>query len=523
MKFFLVLAISIIFFSCPNPSQPEINVIKMQLQEEGESFQSYEFEYDFGQLQINQQLTKEFLIKVVEGEIPQAEISCDSEFFQVTVNQAEKEFRVQVTNRASTVPAFHLGQITLKWEEGEFLFAVMARQTDTLRGHLPEIPVDLSLKVGEQSFQSVLSQRFSSTDWQISGETFKTQNDILGLAEGTKIIFPLENIISYGVFNVDLSPFSAESSIQLQFLPLGSTEFKSVELPTLPLAQWTRLQVLVTSQRLVFFYGENTIKEIPLNGNDSPFDQGSLFTSFGISAAKGKVLFDGANFYEAQFSTENETYQFIATVQGEKRFFKTLQMYSFSTMSNSDYETWKEERAVGLDGAFLFEEGKGIKHTTIDSKIIFTKSNIPAASTWDALFVTTTWDSQYKPNFFLHNTEAPPYGFSFYKEGNANGVQCFIFDGEAGAWNGGEEDRSCSFTYGDDEIVCIGCYQGDNRKMSVIRDYTTVHDFTWGGAKDFSEFENFVFGFNNDAADDVGYLYIKAISFYQSEVLDESN
>lgn len=510
MKKLMILCLAILFFACNG----EVTIV---LTADGQSYASDKYFYDFGDIRISDSVSRDFVLKVSGAKAEETKVSCDSDYFRAASVGSDDTVTVTVTNVPQSQSGFYLGNIRVAVGSASFGFAVSARQTDTVPSMKWEWPETRTVSVNDLPFDSVLGSEIASSSWVYRDGAVQTENQLASVPEGASVLFPVTGG-SLGFFETVIYPLKADLTLDVLVQSFDSSvgDRGYVSRPvslSCPESDWMTVGILVTSERMTVFREETVVADFPFSDETNGLSRVFPMLSVGWGAAKGGFFVHSAAFYSAMFAQEDAVNRFVAEIGDQILVFDRVNSYDFASMSQDAYNSFATGATVS--GEFSFEENKGLTHSQ-NGTITFTPENIQVTS-WDYVQLTVQWTSDYKPNFFLHDGSTLPFGISFYKASASQ--NCFLFDGQDGAWNGVEPDRSTSFSHTAGVPCLIGVFQDSTTRMMTAFDDYNPHTFTWTGAKSFSDYTNFAFAFNNDAEGKAGSLTIQDMSFFKSRVL----
>lgn len=511
IKKLVILCLTSVFFACGG----EATIV---LTADGQSYASGKYSYNFGDIRISDSVSRNFVLKVSGAKAEETKVSCDSDYFRAVSVGSGDTVTVTVSNVPQSQSGFYLANVRVAAGTASFCFGVSARQTDTVPSTKLEWPENRTVSVSDLAFESVLSGEIDSASWVYRDGAAQTENQLASVPEGSSVLFPLTGGGSLGFFETGIYPLKSDMTLDILIQSFDSSVGNGgyVSLPvslSFSESDWLTVGILVTSGRLTVFQGDTVVTDFSFSDNSNGLDKVFPMLAFGLGAQKGGFFVHSSVTYSEMFAQEDAVNRFIAEIGEQMLVFDKVNSYEFASMSQDEYNSFAAGATVSEE--FSFEENKGLTHSA-NGSIAFSSENINTVP-WDCIQMTVQWTSDYKPNFFLHDGSDPPYGISFYKASASQ--NCFLFDGESGAWNGGESDRSTSFSHAAEIPCLLGIFQDSTSNMMTAFDDYNPHTFTWTGAKSFSDYTNFTFAFNNDADGKAGSLTIQDMSFFKSRVL----
>lgn len=501
-----ILTAALLLFAC-GEEEPILLVA------DGKTYESGTYLYDFGDVEYASPRSQSFEIKVVNAE--KATVTCASEYFSVKAAGDGDKLTVTVSNIPQTKSGIHQANVRITSAKGTgFYFGVAARQTDTVPNSSLEWPQSKTVAVGDLSFEAVSLQSLPSTQWTFADGAALTENSIGFVPKGGSVSAALPTAVSFGFFAVNI--YAIGDSAAAFSLTSYDSEVGTVTVPIETAAsQWTTVGLLVTSERIAVFNGDVLVREMSLE--EASLDTLFPMTAFGVTVSTGSAFVESMVSYSENFAQENILTRFIADVRGKRLVFERVTGWPFSQMTQEEYN--KDFASSATDGKMtvttnlVFKPGTGLVGGD-DGSISgvldkLSSMNKLSGEAWDTVHLTVEWESG-SPNFFMNEPIANgyPHGFSFYKAGNA-----FIFDGVEGAWNGGEDDRTIAVSVSAGIPLNAGVYQNaESGLMTGFIDFEPL-EFSWDGAKKFSEYTELTFGFNDIR------MTVKDLAFFKSRVL----
>ena len=496
-----ILTAAMLLFAC-GEEEPILLVA------DGKTYESGTYLYDFGDVEYASPRSQSFEINVVNAK--KATVTCASEYFSVKAAGDGDKLTVTVSNIPQTKSGIHQANVRITSAKGTgFYFGVTARQTDTVPNSPLEWPESKTVAVGDLSFEAVSLQSLPSTQWTFADGAALTENSIGFVPEGGSVSAALPTAVSFGFFAVNI--YTIGDGAAAFSLTSYDPEVGTVTVPIETAAsQWTTAGLLVTSERIVLFNGDTLVREMSLA--DAPLDKLFPMTVFGVTVSTGSAFVESMVSYSENFAQENILTRFIADVRGERLVFERVIGWSFSQMTQEEYEadfaSSATEGKMTVTTNLGFTPGTGLVGGD-DGKISNVLGKL-SGITWDTVHLTVEWESG-SPNFFMYEGSEPPNGFSFYKGGKA-----FIFDGEDKAWNGGEDDRTIAVSVSAGIPLNAGVYQdAESGLMTGFIDFEPL-EFSWDGAKKFGEYAGLTFGFNDIV------MTVKDLAFFKSRVLSSA-
>ncbi len=493
-----ILTAALLLFAC-GEEEPILLVA------DGKTYESGTYLYDFGDVEYASPRSQSFEINVVNAK--KATVTCASEYFSVKAAGDGDKLTVTVSNIPQTKSGIHQANVRITSAKGTgFYFGVTARQTDTVPNSSLEWPESKTVAVDDLSFEAVSLQSLPSTQWTFADGAALTENSIGFVPKGGSVSAALPTAVSFGFFAVNI--YTIGDGAAAFSLTSYDPEVGTVTVPIETAAsQWTTAGLLVTSERIVLFNGDTLVREMSLK--EVSLDKLFPMTVFGVTVSTGSAFVESMVSYSENFAQENILTRFIADVRGERLVFERVIGWPFSQMTQEEYDA--DFASSATDGKMtvttnlVFTPGTGLVGGD-DGKISNVLDKL-SGEDWDTVHLTVEWESG-SPNFFMYEGNEPPHGFSFYKGGKA-----FIFDGETGAWNGGEDDRTIAVSVSAGIPLNAGVYQdAESGLMTGFIDFEPL-EFEWNGAKKFSDYAGLTFNFNDIV------MTVKDLAFFKSRVL----
>ena len=493
-----ILTAALLLFAC-GEEEPILLVA------DGKTYESGTYLYDFGDVEYASPRSQSFEINVVNAK--KATVTCASEYFSVKAAGDGDKLTVTVSNIPQTKSGIHQANVRITSAKGTgFYFGVTARQTDTVPNSSLEWPESKTVAVDDLSFEAVSLQSLPSTQWTFVDGAALTENSIGFVPKGGSVSAALPTAVSFGFFAVNI--YTIGDGAAAFSLTSYDPEVGTVTVPIETAAsQWTTAGLLVTSERIVLFNGDTLVREMSLK--EVSLDKLFPMTVFGVTVSTGSAFVESMVSYSENFAQENILTRFIADVRGERLVFERVIGWPFSQMTQEEYDA--DFASSATDGKMtvttnlVFTPGTGLVGGD-DGKISNVLDKL-SGEDWDTVHLTVEWESG-SPNFFMYEGNEPPHGFSFYKGGKA-----FIFDGETGAWNGGEDDRTIAVSVSAGIPLNAGVYQdAESGLMTGFIDFEPL-EFEWNGAKKFSDYAGLTFNFNDIV------MTVKDLAFFKSRVL----
>lgn len=493
-----ILTAAMLLFAC-GEEEPILLVA------DGKTYESGTYLYDFGDVEYASPRSQSFEINVVNAK--KATVTCASEYFSVKAAGDGDKLTVTVSNIPQTKSGIHQANIRITSAKGTgFYFGVTARQTDTVPNSPLEWPQSKTVAVGDLSFEAVSLQSLPSTQWTFADGAALTENSIGFVPEGGSVSAALPTAVSFGFFAVNI--YAIGDCAAAFSLTSYDPEVGTVTVPIETAAsQWTTVGLLVTSERIAVFNDDVFVHEMSLE--EASLDTLFPMTAFGVTVSTGSAFVESMVSYSENFAQENILTRFIADVRGKRLVFEREIGWPFSQMTQEEYDADFASSATNgkmtVTTNLVFTPGTGLVGGD-DGKISNVLDKL-SGEAWDTVHLTVEWESG-SPNFFMYEGNEPPHGFSFYKAGKA-----FIFDGETGAWNGGEDDRTIAVSVSAGIPLNAGVYQdAESGLMTGFIDFEPL-EFEWNGAKKFSDYTGLTFGFNDIS------MTVKDLAFFKSRVL----
>lgn len=495
-----ILTAALLLFAC-GEEEPILLVA------DGKTYESGTYLYDFGDVEYASPRSQSFEINVVNAK--KATVTCASEYFSVKAAGDGDKLTVTVSNIPQTKSGIHQANVRITSAKGTgFYFGVTARQTDTVPNSPLEWPQSKTVAVGDLSFEAVSLQSLPSTQWTFADGAALTENSIGFVPEGGSVSAALPTAVSFGFFAVNI--YTIGDGAAAFSLTSYDPEVGTVTVPIETAAsQWTTAGLLVTSERIVLFNGDTLVREMSLK--EASLDKLFPMTVFGVTVSTGSAFVESMVSYSENFAQENIFPRFIADVRGERLVFERVIGWSFSQMTQEEYDA--DFASSATNGKMTvtnlgFTPGTGLVRGNSNGSISGVLDKL-SGEAWDTVHLTVLYDSG-TPNLYMHEGSSPPHGFSFYKGGKA-----FIFDGETGAWDGTKagDDRSAAVSVSAGIPLNAGVYQdAESGLMTGFIDFEPL-EFEWNGAKKFSEYTGLTFNFNDTS------MTVKDLAFFKSRVL----
>lgn len=493
-----ILTAALLLFAC-GEEEPILLVA------DGKTYESGTYLYDFGDVEYASPRSQSFEIKVVNAK--KATVTCASEYFSVKAAGDGDKLTVTVSNIPQTKSGIHQANVRITSAKGTgFYFGVTARQTDTVPNSPLEWPQSKTVAVGDLSFDAVSLLSLPSTQWTFADGAALTENSIGFVPKGGSVSAALPTAVSFGFFAVNI--YAIGDCAAAFSLTSYDSEVGTVTVPIETAAsQWTTAGLLVTSERIAVFNGDTLVREMSLA--EASLDKLFPMTAFGVTVSTGSAFVESMVSYSENFAQENILDRFIADVRGKRLVFERVTGWSFSQMTQEEYAVDFASSATNgkmtVTTNLEFTPGTGLVGGD-DGSISGVLDKL-SGITWDTVHLTVEWESG-EPNLYMHDGNAPPHGFSFYKKGNA-----FIFDGEEGAWNGGGDDRTIAVSVSAGIPLNAGVYQdAESGLMTGFIDFEPL-EFEWQGAKKFNTYSSLTFNFNDTV------MTVKDLAFFKSRVL----
>lgn len=494
-----ILTAALLLFAC-GEEEPILLVA------DGKTYESGTYLYDFGDVEYASPRSQSFEINVVNAE--KATVTCASEYFSVKAAGDGDKLTVTVSNIPQTKSGIHQANVRITSAKGTgFYFGVTARQTDTVPNSSLEWPQSKTVAVDDLSFEAVSLQSLPSTQWTFADGAALTENSIGFVPEGGSVSAALPTAVSFGFFAVNI--YAIGDSAAAFSLTSYDSEVGTVTVPIETAAsQWTTVGLLVTSERIAVFNGDVLVREMSLK--DASLDTLFPMTAFGVTVSTGSAFVESMVSYSENFAQENILTRFIADVRGKRLVFERVTGWPFSQMTQEEYDADFASSATAgkmTVTTLEFTPGTGLVRGNSNASISGVLDKL-SGITWDTVHLTVEWESG-SPNLYMHEgIGGDPHGFSFYKAGKA-----FIFDGEEGAWNGGGDDRTIAVSVSAGIPLNAGVYQdAKSGLMTGFIDFEPL-EFSWKGAKKFSEYAGLTFNFNDTV------MTVKDLAFFKSRVL----
>lgn len=501
-----ILTAALLLFAC-GEEEPILLVA------DGKTYESGTYLYDFGDVEYASPRSQSFEINVVNAK--KATVTCASEYFSVKAAGDGDKLTVTVSNIPQTKSGIHQANVRVTSAKGTgFYFGVTARQTDTVPNSPLEWPQSKTVAVDDLSFEAVSLQSLPSTQWTFADGAALTENSIGFVPEGGSVSAALPTAVSFGFFAVNI--YAIGDSAAAFSLTSYDPEVGTVTVPIETAAsQWTTAGLLVTSERIVLFNGDTLVREMSLE--EAALDTLFPMTAFGVTVSTGSAFVESMVSYSENFAQENILTRFIADVRGKRLVFERVIGcgWPFSQMTQEEYDADFASSATNGKMTvtnFEFTPGTGLVRGNSNGSISgvldkLSSMNKLSGEDWDTVHLTVEWESG-SPNLYMHDGNAPPHGFSFYKAGKA-----FIFDGEEGAWNGGGDDRTIAVSVSAGIPLNVGVYQdAESGLMTGFIDFEPL-EFSWDGAKKFNTYSSLTFNFNDTV------MTVKDLAFFKSRVL----
>lgn len=494
-----ILTAALLLFAC-GEEEPILLVA------DGKTYESGTYLYDFGDVEYASPRSQSFEINVVNAK--KATVTCASEYFSVKAAGDGDKLTVTVSNIPQTKSGIHQANVRITSAKGTgFYFGVTARQTDTVPNSPLEWPQSKTVAVDDLSFEAVSLLSLPSTQWTFADGAALTENSIGFVPKGGSVSAALPTAVSFGFFAVNI--YAIGDCAAAFSLTSYDSEVGTVTVPIETAAsQWTTVGLLVTSERIAVFNGDVLVREMSLE--DASLDKLFPMTAFGVTVSTGSAFVESMVSYSENFAQENILTRFIADVRGKRLVFERVTGWSFSQMTQEEYNA--DFASSATNGRmtvtnFEFTPGTGLVRGNSNGSISGVLNKL-SGITWDTVHLTVEWESG-NPNLYMHEgIGGYPHGFSFYKAGNA-----FIFDGEEGAWNGGGDDRTIAVSVSAGIPLNAGVYQdAESGLMTGFIDFEPL-EFSWKGAKKFSEYAGLTFNFNDTV------MTVKDLAFFKSRVL----
>ena len=497
-----ILTAAMLLFAC-GEEEPILLVA------DGKTYESGTYLYDFGDVEYASPRSQSFEINVVNAK--KATVTCASEYFSVKAAGDGDKLTVTVSNIPQTKSGIHQANVRITSAKGTgFYFGVTARQTDTVPNSPLEWPQSKKVVVDDLSFEAVSLLSLPSTQWTFADGAALTENSIGFVPEGGSVSVALPTAVSFGFFAVNI--YAIGDCTSAFSLTSYDPEVGTVTVPIETAAsQWTTVGLLVTSERIAVFNDDVFVHEMSLE--EASLDTLFPMTAFGVTVSTGSAFVESMVSYSENFAQENILTRFIADVRGERLVFERVTGWSFSQMTQEEYDA--DFASSATEGKMTvtdleFTPGTGLVSEWVDDNSKPSISGVLdklSGITWDTVHLTVEWESG-EPNLYMHDGNAPPHGFSFYKAGKA-----FIFDGEEGAWNGGGDDRTIAVSVSAGIPLNAGVYQdAESGLMTGFIDFEPL-EFSWDGAKKFNTYSSLTFNFNDTV------MTVKDLAFFKSRVL----